>query len=163
IKGITNLIICDNLWEMATNNISETGLDSHKRKIFIQKLGADTTKWSLKDYFSKYPIEWCDVPIDELGKNKRHGIVMFHSKESVDAVMSQRYHQIDGKEVFIHRSVPNQGPLKDNIEIQRLIVSSPNNQSLVESDIHSYFSQYGKISDITHTKNGDNTWVIHFD
>ncbi|CAF1511934.1 unnamed protein product, partial [Rotaria sp. Silwood1] len=163
IKGITNLIICDNLWEMATNNISETDLDSHKRKIFIQKLGTDTTTRSLKDYFSKYPIEWCNVPTDELGKNKRHGIVMFHSKESVDAVMSQRYHQIDGKEVFIHRSVPNQGPLKDNIEIQRLIVSSPNNQPLVESDIHSYFSQYGKISDISHIKNGDNTWVIHFD
>ncbi|CAF3919413.1 unnamed protein product [Rotaria sp. Silwood1] len=71
-----------------------------------------------------------------------HGIVMFRSEESVNAVMSQRYHQIDGKEVFIHRSVPNQGALKDNKAIQYLIVSSSNSQSLVESDINNHFSQY---------------------
>ncbi|CAF1284838.1 unnamed protein product [Rotaria sordida] len=92
-----------------------------------------------------------------------HGIVMFHSQGSVNAVMSQRSHQIDGKEVFIHRSVPNQGSLKDNKAIQRLIVSSPTSQSLVESDINSYFSQYGKICNISHMNNEDNTWVIHFD
>ncbi|CAF3817147.1 unnamed protein product [Rotaria sp. Silwood1] len=79
---------------------------------------------------------------DLSGKNKMHGIVMFRSEESVNAVMSQRYHQIDGKEVFIHRSVPNQGALKDNKAIQYLIVSSSNSQSLVESDINNHFSQY---------------------
>ncbi|CAF4214561.1 unnamed protein product [Rotaria sp. Silwood2] len=92
-----------------------------------------------------------------------HGIVMFQSEESVNDVMLRRYHQIDGKEVFIHRSVPNQGSLKDNKAIQQLIVSSPKNQSLVESDINSYFSKYGKICNISHMKNEDNTWVIRFD
>ncbi|CAF4570820.1 unnamed protein product, partial [Rotaria sp. Silwood2] len=92
-----------------------------------------------------------------------HGIVMFHSEESVNDVMSRRYHEIDGKEVFIHRSVPNQGSLKDNQAIQQLIVSSQKNQSLVESDFNSYFSKYGKICNISHMKNEDNTWVIHFD
>ncbi|CAF1067890.1 unnamed protein product [Rotaria sp. Silwood1] len=100
IKGITNLIICDNLWEMATNNISETGLDSHKRKIFIQKLGADTTKWSLKDYFSKYPIEWCDVPIDELDEQvsclslptKKYRIHITNLPANIDAeTLSQEF------------------------------------------------------------------------
>jgi RNA recognition motif-containing protein len=44
------------------------GLDLHKRKIFIQKLSPQTTERSLKDYFSKYPIDSCKVPVDESGK-----------------------------------------------------------------------------------------------
>ncbi|CAF1406093.1 unnamed protein product, partial [Rotaria sordida] len=163
IKDLTNFTNCDNLYKMATNNMSEADLDEHRRKIFIQKLHPNTTTRSLQDYFSKYPIEWCNVPIDESGKNKMHGIVVFYSEESVDAVMSQRYHQIDGKEVFIHRSVPNQGPLKGNKAIERLIVSSPNSQLLVESDINNYLSHYGTICNINHMKNEDNTWIIHFD
>ncbi len=43
-------------------------LDEHKRKIFVQKISPETTKRSLEDYFSKYPIQWCAVPVDETGK-----------------------------------------------------------------------------------------------
>ena len=135
-------------------------LDTHKRKIFIQKLSPQTTEQSLKDYFSKYPIDICRVPLDESGKAKMHAIVIFFNEESVNAVMSQRSHTIDGKEVLIHRSVPNQGPLKENKTNQDLLVSSSSSRSLVESDIDKYFSQYGIINRI---KSEDNTWVIHFD
>ena len=92
-----------------------------------------------------------------------HGIVTFRSEEDVDAVMSQRSHIIDGKEVFIHRSVPTQRSAKDSYGIKQLIVSSSNNQSLIELDIKSYFSRYGDIQEISHMKNESNTWVIHFD
>jgi hypothetical protein len=89
-----------------------------------------------------------------------HAMVTFFNEDSVNAVMSQRSHDIDGKEVFIHRSVPNQGPLKDNKANQYLLVSSSSSRSLVESDIDTYFSQYGIIN---HIKSEGNTWVIHFD
>ncbi len=49
-------------------NTAETDLDVHKRKIFIQKIGPETTKRSLENYFSVYPIEWAAVPTDETGK-----------------------------------------------------------------------------------------------
>jgi hypothetical protein len=92
-----------------------------------------------------------------------HGIVMFQNEESVDAVMSQRLHRIDGKEVFIHRSVPTERSLEDNYGIQQLIVSGLKNQSLLESDIKSYFSPYGKICNISKMRNDDNIWIIDFD
>ncbi len=49
-------------------NTTEKDLEKHKRKIFIQNISPETTKQSLNDYFSKYPIEWCAVPLDETGK-----------------------------------------------------------------------------------------------
>jgi len=92
-----------------------------------------------------------------------HGIIVFEREESVDAVMSQRNHRIDGKDVFIHRSVPTQRSVKDNYGIQQLIVACLNNQSLIESDIKSYFSRYGEIVNISNMKNDPNTWIIDFD
>jgi RNA recognition motif-containing protein len=138
-------------------------LDLHKRKIFIQGISPETTKKSLEDYFSKYSIQWCAVPLDETGKNKMHGIVVFRDEESVDTVMSQRLHRIDGKEVFIHRSVPTERSSKDNYGIQQLIVSGLNNKSLLESNIRSHFSPYGEICNISKMNNDDNIWIIDFD
>ena len=39
--------------------------DEFERKIFIQKISSQTTKRSLQNYFSKYSIDWCAVPIDQ--------------------------------------------------------------------------------------------------
>jgi len=88
---------------------------------------------------------------------------MFRSEEDVDAVMSQLTHRIDGKEVFIHRSVPTQRSVKDSYGIEQLVVSSLNNQSLLESDIKNYFSRYGEISNISNMRNDVNAWIVHFD
>jgi len=154
-------------------------LDLHKRVIFIQKISPQTTRQSLEDYFSNYPIQRCTVPIDETGKNgmssrktswlfcagqnRMHGIITFHNEESVDAVMSQRFHQIDGKEVFIHRSVPAERLPKDSYAMQQLIVFSLKDQLLIESDIRRYFSSYGEICNISNMNNDDNIWIIDFD
>jgi hypothetical protein len=88
---------------------------------------------------------------------------MFRSEEDVDAVMSQRTHRIDGKQVFIHRSLPTQRSAKDSYGIDQLVVSSLNNQSLLESDIRKYFSQYGEISNIINMRNDGNAWIVDFD
>ena len=92
-----------------------------------------------------------------------HGIVTFRNEESVNAVMAQRVHRIDGKEVFIHRSVPSQRSVKDSYGIQQLVVSGLNNQSLPESDVESHFCRYGKICNISDMKNDGKTWIIDFD
>jgi hypothetical protein len=74
--------------------------------------------------------------------------------------MSQRPHNIDGQDVRIHRSVPNQGPLKDNYENQNLVVSGLSTDPQVISDIRSHFSSYGHLRDIY---NINNDWVVCFD
>lgn len=131
-------------------------------------------------YFSDYPIDWSAVPLDDkgiiilrkvkkyliyfcAGKNKMHGIVTFKDRASVDAVMLQRLHRIDGKEVLIHRSIPSKQSAKENCGIQQLIVSGSTEQPLTESDIQGYFSRYGDICNITKMNNNDNTWIIDFD
>jgi hypothetical protein len=111
------------------------------------------------DYFSKYPIERCSVPLNEKCQNKAHGIITFRHKDSVDAVMSQRFHQIDGKDVLIHRSIPTERSLNDNCRVRQLIVSGLENQS----EIIKYFSSYGDICNISNMNNDDNVWVIDFD
>jgi hypothetical protein len=92
-----------------------------------------------------------------------HGMVVFEREESVDAVMLQRLHRIDGKEVFIHRSVPTQRSVKDNYGIRQLIVSGLKKELLLKLDIESYFSRYGEICNISNMKNDGNTWIIDFD
>ncbi|UJR16960.1 hypothetical protein I4U23_003858 [Adineta vaga] len=149
---------------MATNHIDEFDLNQRRRKIFIQNLNPNTTKQSLENYFSAYDFEWVAVPKNDKGYNQLHGIVTFKNKESVDAVMAQRIHRIDDKEVFIHRSVPKQGSAKDSYGIKKLIVSTHNNQSLLcEADIENHFSSYGKICDIVTYNSVENTWTINFD
>jgi hypothetical protein len=56
-------------------------LDSQKRIIYIQKLGPDTTRQSLMDYFSEYPIERCSVPLNAAGKN---AMLYIYRKHLVD-------------------------------------------------------------------------------
>jgi hypothetical protein len=53
--------------------------------------------------------------------------------------------------------------VKDSYGIEQLVVSSLNNQLLLESDIENYFSQYGKISNISTMKNDSNVWIVDFD
>ena len=92
-----------------------------------------------------------------------HGIVTFVDKASVDAVMEQRDHRIDGKEVFIHRSVPNQGSsLKDSFGIKQLIVSISNNRTLTGTKIEKYFKAYGTIVQ-SDCSNDRKDWKIDFD
>ena len=42
--------------------------NEHKRKLFFEKLSAKTTKASLEEYLSGFPIEICKVPCTEPGK-----------------------------------------------------------------------------------------------
>ena len=77
--------------------------------------------------------------------------------------MSKRPLRIDGEEVIIHRSVPDQGPLKQNYINQNLIVSSAAHQPLTSADIRNHFVEYGHILDIDTVTDDASAWVVHFD
>ncbi|CAF1416937.1 unnamed protein product [Adineta ricciae] len=148
---------------MASNNTVQVNIEEHKRKLFIQNISSETTQQSLRRYFSGYPIDRAAVPKNDKGHTRLHGIVTFANEASVDAVMEQRGHRIDGKEVFIHRSVPNQGAsLKDSCGIQQLIVSISNNRTLTGTTIQEYFKAYGTIVHSDCSNDGKD-WTIDFD
>ncbi|XP_017403953.1 heterogeneous nuclear ribonucleoprotein D0-like [Cebus imitator] len=68
-------------------------------KMFIAGPGWDTTKKNLKDYFSKFgEIVDCTLKLDPItGRSRGFGFVLFKESESVDKVMDQKEHKLNGK------------------------------------------------------------------
>lgn len=140
--------------------MSHTNSSVNKRKLFFQGLDRSTTEASLRTYLSRYSIESCKVPRSETGEHKFHGIVIFVKEATIDELMEQRPHVIDGRQVFIHRSVSNQGSLKKNLKIENLIVAAVNKEPLAQPDVNRHFGHYGNIQDI---RLMNNEWIIYFD
>ena len=140
--------------------MSHTDFSRNQRKLFFQGLDRSTTQASLKTYLLHYRMESCTVPLNEKGENKSHGIVTFMSEKTIDELMARRPHVIDGRQVIIHRSVPNQGPLRNNLMAQNLIVAGVNKEPLAQPDVERHFSRYG---DVQQTRLINNEWIIYFD
>mmetsp|Transcript_26697 Transcript_26697/g.52409 ORF Transcript_26697/g.52409 Transcript_26697/m.52409 type:complete len:120 (+) Transcript_26697:149-508(+) len=68
------------------------------RKIFVGNLPSATTEKTLTVYFSQYgALEDCVVVIDKrTGQSRGFGFIVFQSEQSVDQVMNQPQHKIDG-------------------------------------------------------------------
>ena len=151
-------------------------MQQNRRKVFFEGLSSKTTTNSLKAYLSAdYELKACLVPNEHgknkvicsiggrklrcfIGINKGYGIVEFFDERSMDALMDERPHRIDGKEVEIYRSVLNQGSLKG---VKKLIVSQIKDK-LSTSDLKRYFRKYGSIVSIQ-MNDEDNFCRIQFE
>ena len=87
---------------------------------------------------------------------------MFDRESSVNMVMRQRPHTIDGQKVELYRSIPDQEPLKETKSITKLIVSNFPKRAISESDLRRYFARYGDIESVQMTAD-DNAYCIEFD
>lgn len=76
--------------------------------------------------------------------------------------MSRRPHTIDGQEVELYRSIPDQGPLKETKAITKLIVSNFPKGAINESDFRRYFNRYGDVKSVEIINEGD-AYAIEFD
>lgn len=97
------------------------------------------------------------------GENNRHAMLTFANEEDVNEVMSNRDHQIDGKRVIFHRSVPNPGVLRDTYGSPYLQVSTVGDRTVAQAVVEKYFSDYGQIGDIRPKGNERDVWIIKFD
>ncbi|CAF4297795.1 unnamed protein product [Rotaria socialis] len=151
---------------MAAKNNLQTSkifdMESYKRTLLFQKISPKTTKQSLENFLSEYPFEQCSVPTNEEGHNKFHAIVKFEDESSITLLMSKRPLIIDGKEVFIHRHVPDQKSSRDNRDVQVITVSSTTNQSMQKSQLQRYFRKYGEMDHIDCVNDNNSVYVIHF-
>lgn len=87
---------------------------------------------------------------------------MFDRESSVNMVMRQRPHIIDGQKVELYRSILDQGPLKETKALTKLIVSNFSKGAISESDLRRYFARYGDIESVQRTDD-DNAYCIEFD
>ncbi|CAG5099746.1 Oidioi.mRNA.OKI2018_I69.XSR.g16665.t1.cds [Oikopleura dioica] len=74
-------------------------------KIFVGGLDRTTTTERLQEYFSAYgPIKYCQVKVDpDSGESRGFGFIVFESTHSVDNVIKNLPHSIDGKRVDAKR------------------------------------------------------------
>jgi hypothetical protein len=98
-----------------------------------------------------------------IGRNRNHGIVTFYDEESVNTLMNTRPHRVDGQQVTVHRSVPNQTLFKWTVSITHLLVSCSKQLSRAEQDLKSYFEKYGIILNVELVDEQFNRWDIHFE
>uniref|UniRef100_A0A7N5P117 Heterogeneous nuclear ribonucleoprotein A3 n=1 Tax=Ailuropoda melanoleuca TaxID=9646 RepID=A0A7N5P117_AILME len=101
------------------------------KKIFVGGIKEDTEEYNLRDYFEKYgKIETIEVMEDrQSGKKRGFAFVTFDDHDTVDKIVVQKYHTINGhnlKKIFV-------GGIKEDTE---------------EYNLRDYFEKYGKIETI---------------
>ncbi|XP_050566250.1 heterogeneous nuclear ribonucleoprotein D0 isoform X2 [Cygnus atratus] len=116
-----------------------------RRKMFIGGLSWDTTKKDLKDYFSKFgEVVDCTLKLDPItGRSRGFGFVLFKESESVDKVMDQKEHKLNGKVIDPKRAKA----MKTKEPVKKIFVGglSPDTP---EEKIREYFGGFGEVESI---------------
>ncbi|CAH6882649.1 heterogeneous nuclear ribonucleoprotein D0 isoform X3 [Phodopus roborovskii] len=114
-------------------------------KMFIGGLSWDTTKKDLKDYFSKFgEVVDCTLKLDPItGRSRGFGFVLFKESESVDKVMDQKEHKLNGKVIDPKRAKA----MKTKEPVKKIFVGglSPDTP---EEKIREYFGGFGEVESI---------------
>ncbi|KAH0615796.1 hypothetical protein JD844_026315 [Phrynosoma platyrhinos] len=116
-----------------------------KGKMFIGGLSWDTTKKDLKDYFTKFgEVVDCTLKLDPItGRSRGFGFVLFKESESVDKVMDQKEHKLNGKVIDPKRAKA----MKTKEPVKKIFVGglSPDTP---EEKIREYFGGFGEVESI---------------
>ncbi|ETE65161.1 Heterogeneous nuclear ribonucleoprotein D0 [Ophiophagus hannah] len=115
------------------------------RKMFIGGLSWDTTKKDLKDYFTKFgEVVDCTLKLDPItGRSRGFGFVLFKESESVEKVMDQKEHKLNGKVIDPKRAKA----MKTKEPVKKIFVGglSPDTP---EEKIREYFGGFGEVESI---------------
>ncbi|XP_063103260.1 heterogeneous nuclear ribonucleoprotein D0 isoform X4 [Cavia porcellus] len=131
--------------EWSDSNLKISLYSRQRRKMFIGGLSWDTTKKDLKDYFSKFgEVVDCTLKLDPItGRSRGFGFVLFKESESVDKVMDQKEHKLNGKVIDPKRAKA----MKTKEPVKKIFVGglSPDTP---EEKIREYFGGFGEVESI---------------
>lgn len=117
-------------------------------KMFIGGLSWQTSPESLKEYFSKFgEISEVMVMKDPTTRRSRgFGFVTFCDPASVDKVLAQGTHELDGKKIDPKVAFPRRAHPKMVTRTKKIFVGGLSAPTTIE-DVRTYFEQFGPIED----------------
>ncbi|XP_073685720.1 heterogeneous nuclear ribonucleoprotein D0 isoform X2 [Garra rufa] len=131
--------------EAEGSKIDASKNEEDEGKMFVGGLSWDTTKKDLKDYFSKFgEVVDCTLKLDPLtGRSRGFGFVLFKEAESVEKVISQKEHKLNGKAIDPKKAKA----MKSKEPVKKIFVGglSPDTP---EEKIREYFDAYGEVDSI---------------
>lgn len=110
------------------------------KKLFVGGLTLETTEKELQDYFGQYgAIQNVTIKVNpQTGKSKGFAFVLFISADTVEQVLAQKEHVINGKTIDAKKAKAKPG---------KIFVGGITPE-LTDDDIKTYFSQFGSITQV---------------
>ncbi|XP_015193796.1 heterogeneous nuclear ribonucleoprotein D0 isoform X3 [Lepisosteus oculatus] len=131
--------------ESEGSKIDASKNEEDEGKMFVGGLSWDTTKKDLKDYFSKFgEVVDCTLKLDPMtGRSRGFGFVLFKDADSVDKVIVQKEHKLNGKVIDPKKAKA----MKTKEPVKKIFVGglSPDTP---EEKIREYFGGFGEVESI---------------